>query len=282
MSQLPPIAPGYDGSPFHYASLVVLEVLYLTEADPLRPYLDGSGLELATFEDGLAATGFNFQMYTSVFPGSLESTMEIELNAFAYPAGAEQPAMTFRGWVMGADQSKLIGSHRVHVPCDDPTAIDAGKKLYGEPKFETRFIPDFPVPNGGGGTAWSFVCCDPEHPPSPGGGDDARRHAIYTCDAQLAGLDPVLSNPAPVTVYGTVTVEGPDHGKPVGARWNILRPFETYFLDPSDAGRVELGYGDSQHPMQADVKRMIGDAAAAVVRTTVSPPAAIQSRTYWL
>ena len=277
---LPPIAPGFDGSAFYYASLVVLEVLYLVDGDRVRPYLDGSGLEIATFEEGRAAAGFNFQMYTSVFPGSMGTIMEIELNAFAYPADAAQPAVSFRDWVLGADQSKLIGSHRVHVPCDNDTAIAAGTELYGEPKFKTQFIPDFPVPNGPGGTTWSFVCCDPEHPPT-GDDEDARAHAIYTCAAQLDGLDPVLSNPAPITVYGTVTAEGPDKGKPIGARWNILRPFETYFLAPGDANRVELGYGASQHPMQADVKRIIGDAPASVVRSTISPPAAIQSRTYW-
>lgn len=46
-------------------------MLYLNEADTLRPYLDGSGLELATFEDGRGAAGFNFQMYTSVFADSM-------------------------------------------------------------------------------------------------------------------------------------------------------------------------------------------------------------------
>jgi hypothetical protein len=278
---LPPIAPGYDGSAFYYASIAVLEVAYLTDADKLRPYLEGSGLELATFEDGQAATGFNYQMYTAVFPGGMNAITEIELNVYAYPEDAEQPAMTFRDWVMGADQSKLIGSHRVHVPCDQDTAIAAGKTLYGEPKFKTQFISDFPVPNGPPGTDWSFVCCDPAHPPAGDGDADARAHAIYTCEAQLAGLDAVYSNPSPITVYGVVTADGPDKGKSIGARWNILRPFETHFLDASDCDRVELGYGDSQHPMQADVKAMIGDAPAAMVRTTVSPPAAIQSRTYW-
>lgn len=106
-------------------------------------------------------------------------------------------------------------------------------------------------------------------------------HAIYGCDAELAGLTPVLSNPAPITVYGKVTVEGPDRGKSVGARWNILRPFETYSLDAADRGRVKLWYGDSRHPMQADVARLIGKAPAAVVRSTISASAAIQSRTYW-
>lgn len=278
--QPPPIDPAYDGSPFYYASLAVLEVLYLVDVDTLRPYLAGSGLEVATFEDGRAAAGFNFQMYTSMFPGSMGTIMEIELNAFAYPSGAHQPMLSFHDWVTGADESRLIGSHRVHVPCDDDVAIAAGMKLYGEPKFKTQFLADFPLPNGPGGTAWSFVCCDPAHPPA-GDDADARAHAIYTCSAQLAGLGAVLSDPSPVTVYGAVTVDGPTKGRPVGARWNILRPFETYFLGPGDGARVLLGYGASNHPMQADVRRMVGDAPAVVVRTTVSPPAAIQSRTYW-
>ena len=278
---LPPIAPHFNAAPFHYASLAVMEVLYRVDPQPLDAHLAGSGLEVATFADGTAAAGFNFQMYTTMFAGSMETIMEIELNVLACPSGCEQPLVSFEDWVMGADQSKLIGSYRVHVPCDDDIAIEAGKKLYGEPKFKTRFIVDFPVANSAGGTTWSFTCCDPAHPPA-GDDADARAHAIFSCSARLGGLDAILSNPSPITVYGSVTVSGPDHGKPVGARWNILRPFETYFLPPTlDAPRVELGYGESSHEMQADVKEMIGSATAAVVRTTISPPAAIQSRTYW-
>jgi hypothetical protein len=277
---LPPIAPGFDGGPFYYASLVLLEVLYLVDAQPLHPYLTDSGLELAAFEDGQGAAGFNFQMYTSAFPNGLGAIMEIELNVFVYPAGATPPATTFHDWVMGADQSKLIGSHRVHVPCDNDRAIEAGTKLYGEPKFKTQLIPNFPVHNSPGDTTWSLVCCDPDHPPTTDD-PDGRKHAIYTCEAKLAALNPVLSNPAPITVYGTVTADGADKGKPIGARWNILHPFETYLLAATDAHRVALGYGDSKHPMQTDLKHIIGNATASVVRTTISPPAAIQSRTYW-
>jgi hypothetical protein len=180
---------------------------------------------------------------------------------------------------MGAEQTKLIGSHRVHVPCDDDVAINAGKTLYGEPKFKTQFIPASPVLNGPPNARWAFVCCDPDHPPA-GDDQDARAHAIYTCETHVEGLSIEISNPSPITVYGTVTAEGPDHGKPIGARWNILQPFSTYKLAPGD-GRVQLGYGRSEHPMQADVKHMLGTADASIIRTSISPPSAIQSRAYW-
>ncbi len=48
---------------------------------------------------------------------------------------------------MGDDQTKLLGNHRIFVPCDSDVAIDAGEKLFGEPKFKTSFLLNLPSPN---------------------------------------------------------------------------------------------------------------------------------------
>ena len=44
--------------------------------------------------------------------------------------------------VEGDDQTKLLGNHRIFVPCDDPVAITAGEELFGEPKFKTTFLTE--------------------------------------------------------------------------------------------------------------------------------------------
>jgi hypothetical protein len=286
--ELPPESPEM-AYPFFYGSLNVCEALYLVPAERLRPYLKDSGLELYVFEKGQGCVGFNFQMYTSQFANGMGTTMEIELNIVAYPAerAAQVPRISFVDFVLGLEQTKLLGNHRVWVPCDDQVAIDAGVQKFGEPKFKTQFIPDLVTLNSPQTRQWSFVCCDPSFPPPTSGqGSDAvaREHAIFTFTADLRDLDAVMSNPSPITEYGYFPTD-PEHpekrGRLIGARWNILQPWQTCFLSETTDGRITLAYGSSTHPMQGDMKQMIGDAPPRVVRTVTSPPSAIQSRSYY-
>lgn len=278
---LPPMAPG-DEVPFYYASLFDVEVLYLVDPETVKSHIAQPELELFTFAEGKAAVGFNFQMYTSHFPDSMGRTMEIELYALTVPKGRSVPTIDFRDWVLGMDQSHLIGYYRFFVPCDDPIAIEAGERKFGEPKFKTAFIPSFPSLNGEPTGLWAFTCCDPSYPPPPEGKEPGdREHAIFGLEAQAEGLLPEPSYPETITLYGKVTQAGPDKDKVVGLRWSVLGPWQTYFLDAGEAGRVKLRFGESAHPMQKLMKELIGDTPAAVFRTYASPPASVQPRTYW-
>ena len=86
-------------------------------------------------------------------------------------------------------------------------------------------------------------------------------------------------NPSPITEYGTY------ERKLIGTRWNILTPFRTYFLQASEAGRIQLTYGEPEDKigkkMQEDMKATIGEAPAVVVRTVQSPPAGVENRSYY-
>lgn len=262
---LPPIPAGF-GMPFYYSSLSNFEVLYLTDAGVAARYLEGTGLQAALF-DGKACVGFNHQLYTAQFPGGASITQEIELNILAYPAALAGivASVTFPQFVAGDEQSKILGNHRVWVPCDADLAIKAGKELFGEPKFKTSFTINIPSPNDATVTTWSITCQDPANP----------KLAIFTCVADLRGLDAVLSNPAPHTEYGSVG------GRLIGCRWNVLSPYETYFLDAGASKRVALTIGKSTHPMAADMKALIGSSPAAAVRSFQSASAATQSRAYY-
>lgn len=198
-------------------------------------------------------------------------TQELELNILAYPESAAGivPSISFEEFVRGEDQTKTMGNHRVRVPCDDPVAIDAGKTLFGEPKFRTTFTVDMPSLNGTNATNWKFTVNDPKHPKD-------KKRFIFTCVADLSGLSPHPSNPSPLTVYGKFK------GWPIGARWNILQPFQTYFLKREQQRRVRLIYGQSSHPMRDEAQRMIGTARPLVVRTFQSAPAATQSRSFYI
>ncbi len=290
-----PSVPAPLSMPFYYASLNNCVVHYLVDPKNVEPYLKGTVLLPALF-DGKACVAFNFQAYTGQFSGAVDQppaewgtsaygiTQEVELNIVAYPASQKDnlPQVSFEQWVMGEEQSKLMGNHRVWVPCDSPPAIQAGEELFGEPKFLTSFgvnIPSFnPVrnPNVAGYEAqwvqaWGFKVNDPT---------DAKLD-IFTCILDVSDMQSVPGNISSITEYGM-------HDKqPIACRWNILQPLKTYFLptpcsEKNSVSRVKLTYGQSTHPMKTDMEKLIGDSPAVAVQTFISDPAAIQSRAVFI
>lgn len=262
---LPPIPAGF-GLPFYYASLSNFEVFYLTDAAVAASYLEGTGLQAVSF-GGKACVSYNHQLYTAQFPSGASITQEIELNILAFPSALADlvAVVSFEQFVLGDEQTKIMGNHRVWVPCDADLAIKAGKELFGEPKFKTNFTISIPSANDPSVTTWSITCQDPKNPKS----------SIFTGTADLRGLDSVLSNPAPHTEYGKFG------GRLIGCRWNVLSPYETYFLDAKSSKRVTLTIGDSPHPMAKDMKTLIGSSPAVAARSFQSAAAATQSRAYY-
>lgn len=290
-TSLPSVPPPLT-MPFYYASLANCVVHYLVDPENVRPFLKGSALLPALF-DGKASVAFNFQAYAGQSSGGVDLppqqwstgpcigvTQEVELNIVAYPRARESslPAVGFEEWVLGDEQSKLMGNHRVHVPCDSPVAIEAGIKLFGEPKFKTTLrsnLPSYnPVRESGPADyrpewveTWGFRVDDP---------DDTVQD-IFTCIADLNGLVPVPGNISPITEYGTHA------GRPIACRWNILQPFRTFFLrSGAEAERIRLTYGHSRHPMQKDMRALLAGARVGAVQTLLSTPAAVQSRAVFL
>jgi ketosteroid isomerase-like protein len=284
---LPDIPLGFT-MPFYYASLTNVSVFYLVPATRVEPYLNGTGLKAALFEDQ-AVVSYNFQLYCGHFSAGKDApvsqwmnsgagiTQELELNIVAFPEGQVGlvSQVSFEQFVLGDEQSKLLGNHRVHVPCDADIAIAAGKTLFGEPKFKTSFSINLPSPNPVRQNTspyqpewlqdWGFQVNDPNDP----------KKAIFKCVAKLEGLSKVPGNISPITEYGTFG------GRLIGCRWNLLQPMDTYFLCPEEAHRVALTLGSSDHVMRRDMEKLIGDSPARAVQTFLSAPAAIQSRAYY-
>lgn len=265
---IPPIPVGFQ-LPFYYSSLSNCEVLYLVDAEVARSYLINTNLNLAIF-DGRGCASFNYQLYSGQFPTGENVTQEIELNIVAYQASRAPniAEVTFEQFIFGEEQTKLLGNHRVHVPCDDEIAIKAGKELFGEPKFKTTFTVNIPSLNDPKVKIWQFTCNDPHEPKSKDG-------YIFSCQADLRHLDLLPGNFTPITEYGT------DQGKLIGARWDILEPFAVFLLNKEEQHRVEISYGLSNHPMRKDMELLIEQNPAAAVRVFQSRPVAIQSRAYY-
>ena len=268
---MPPIPAGFQ-MPFYYASLVNCAMYFPVEPGVLKPYLKGKPVKPALFDDqGLVY--FNYQLYTAHFPGFMSLVTEIELNIVSYPVAVEShvPALSLREFISGEDQTKLYGNLRVRVPCDNPQAIKAGVELFGEPKFQTTFNAALPSLNDPTVKSWQFICNDPAA--TDLSKDDGSY--IFKANADLLGLDAVAGNVSPTTEYGIVD------GRLIGARWNILEPHRTYFLDSKQSKRVKVSYGTSQHQMKKDMQALLGKAPCAAVQTFASKPCAIQSRAYY-
>jgi hypothetical protein len=281
VAKLPPVVnKAEDVPPFYYGSHNIIEVLYRVNPANVAPYLQGSGLQAATFSDGGTLAGFMFQLYTSQFNNGTEGTTEIELNAIALPQGRPIPQMTAHEWAMGLDQSKVIGNQHIWVPCDDPVAIQAGIQKYDEPKFLTQFVTDVPSVNVDPAQDWNWICLAPGFTPSKDPKIN-QQNSIFYCNVSTKGLTPGMSNATPITEFGKVTAAGPDKGKLIACRWDFPYPWPTWFLGSSDAGRVKIGYGNSTHPMQAAMKAMLAGGTPFVVRSNTSPPSAIETRTYY-
>jgi hypothetical protein len=262
---LPSIPEGF-GLPFYYSSLFNVGVFYQVPVERVLPYLKDSGLVPAVL-DGLAVVSYNYQLYTGQFPTGSSVTQEVELNILAVPENSQRlvAIVSFEEYMRGEEQTKLMGNHRVWVPCDSENAIQAGVRLFGEPKFKTTFNVLLGSLNAPAQQTWMFSVQDPSL-------DD---EAIFSVTVDMTGLTAFPGNFSPITEYGR------HEGHLIGCRWNMLQPVNTYFLAPTDQARVQLQLGPSTHTMKTDVQHLIGDTPAGAVRLVQSAPAAIQSRAYY-
>lgn len=268
-----PTIPACLSMPFYYSSLTNCAVFYRVDPCRLSPYLKNKGVEAVLF-DAKGVVSFNYQLYTAQFDWGMSVVSEVELNILVYPtseASKVPEELSFQEFVLGNEQTKNMGYWRMHVPCDNEHAIDAGRRLFDEPKFQTTFTTELPSLNDEGSSGsrlWKFTCRDPAFPESDG-------HCIFSCEADLRKLDAIAANCSPITVYGFYKK------KLVGARWNILQPFSTYFIDSNEHKRIKLSYGQSTHKMKEDMNILIGNSPAVALQTLQSPPVSIQSRAYY-
>ena len=274
----PPLPEGII-EPFWYGSLQSFWLYYRADPEEVAARLPGlpgnEGLEVALFDfDGErgALVSLDFQCYTGHGPGFLESVHEVEYNVYAFPRARVPavPALTVHEYLAGQDQTKSIGGYRIHVPCDSPGAINAGRGLYGEPKYLAQFQYATPTLNDPSITTWSYsVLQDVDG--KPGG-------LVYSIDADLQGLTARPQNPSPLVEYGVV-----EHGERrhvIANYWNFYGPFETYLLAGEGSGRVSLGLGPSPDPegLLDDIRALIGTRAPYAAQSFTSAPVASECR----
>jgi hypothetical protein len=274
---LPPVAAPYQ-LPFHYGALHMVGVDYLVDPEPVRATLAKHHPALAAAEfGGRALVSLNYQLYFAQYATGGAVTQEIELNVLAHPAGAagRVPAVDYPQYAQGWDQTRLLGIARIQVLCDNPLAIDAGRRLFAEPKYPGWFESAMPSPNGPPGAAWSVRCLAAEA--APEGGLVRRDEELFAFSVDLTGLPAVPVNNSPITGYGTT-----EQGRALAGPMAIHQPGHWFALDGADAGRARLTVPAGGSPIGADLGTLIGDAQAAGAWTYQSAPVAAHNRPYYL
>lgn len=262
---LPPIPAGLN-MPFCYASLSAIWVYFEVPPDRVAPYLKATGLQPALFE-GRAVVCFDFQRYTAHLGGLLSTVNEVELNVLAVPTvRAEQaPALTLAQFLAGNEQTKVVGAFRLHVAADNPAAVAAGRELFAEPKFLTTFRYQVPDLNDPGLTLWDVTCNDPvdEH------------QYIFSLRADEAPMRFSPSAMSPVAQYSR-----DDQGRLMSCTWNLHGLFRSALVGSGPA--PVLAFGASPHAMRRDMQALLEGVPPAAIQIFTSPPAATQSRGFFV
>jgi hypothetical protein len=294
-SRIFPALPQGFQEPFWYASLQSLWLYYRVDAELLRGRLPAlahdDGYEVALFEfDGGETAGLaslDLQRYTGLGTSFLATADEVEFNFYVYPRVRRHgvPLMSWQDYLAGVEQTKTIGGYRLHVPCDNPVAVQAGQGLYGEPKYLAVFQCTVPSLNGPPSAAWSYsVYQDLAPPPAPGHPHSPQQGPlIYTLQCDLTGVVPAPASPSPLIEYGALAGEGGAlHA--VANYWDIWGPFDTYVLaglDPPFQAQLTLGTEPDPTGTLDDLKLLIGDAQPVAAQVYTSPPVSAESRGWY-
>ncbi|WP_086823975.1 hypothetical protein [Streptomyces sp. NRRL B-24572] len=277
---LPPVPEPFR-LPFHYGALHQVGIDWLVDPAPVRELLakHHPDLTAAAFEGGRALVSLNYQLYFAQYAFGGGVTQEIEFNVIAHPTteGARLPRLTYAQYAQGWDQTKLLGIARLHVVCDNPFAIRAGRELYAEPKYPGWFEVGLPSLNGPTGDTWTVRC----KAASIGPDDTLEQDDTPLLDltAKLDGLAAVAANSAPITGYGTDR-----EGRLLAGPMNVYQPYRWYDLSaPGCSERTRLEVHAPEGDLGRDIGTLLGGGApAAGAWTYQSPPVAAHNRPYYL
>lgn len=319
MSNVMPPIPATLSMPFYYASLQTHWLYFPVDLELARKALSKTECEPYVFSDlGTAVAVLNFQRYTSTGNSYLGTTVEVEFNIVAFPRierGRVASSMTLMQYLYGEDHQKVIGPFRLHVPAASPIAVQAGRELFGEPKFMCAFVTAVPSLNNPPPTSpirhelrevtfqspsrWEYTVQtairsggtdqNPTFEPGP---------AIYSLDIDLDGLAPIGANATEIVEYGHLGLLPSDHeltregfawteehprpaGALVGGRWNLFGTYAVCEIGASTPFSLTFGpaVGSS---MKLDMERLIGSRRPVAFGLFESPPAAAESRAFYV
>lgn len=262
---LPEIPEGL-GSPFYYSSLSSLLLLFAVPPRGVELGPSGHLFKLAELSE-TAVAAISFQRYLADYGTDTLVITELELSALVVPKShpKEFSGISLEQFAKGEEQSLSVGFLPVAVACDAEPAVNAGIKLFGEPKFLARMSSQAPSTNvPGSGARWTVSYTR----------DTTAATTDFTLSCDLSAQRSTQVNAAIVTTYGCVA------GNPVGSRWNIYQAGDLYFpIVVTDI--VSLAVRDDD-PVVSSFAASVGSGSLAAVREHRTRPVAARGRPYSL
>jgi len=283
---MPKLPKKFDTFPFYYASLQCQWMYWYTTVEAAEPFVKDTGLCVAKFPDERgeekAVILLNFQRYTAHYDNSLGTVNEVEFNLLAYPKNRVPgvPKMSLMEYLHGRDQTKTIGHLRLHVAADNAIAVEAGRDVFGEPKFLGKFnytvpalnakmVGDPPVQS----EKWWIQLVNPDDPET----------FVYDLTADfgsLKGRQWARTNCTPIPEFATGL------GRTIWTRWTIVGLFDTAMLTDEEGRKKAKDYtlkiGDNDFPMTRDMRALFTDMTPVAAQVFESPPACIEPRGFYV
>ena len=234
---------------------------WYTTLEAAEPFVKGTGLCVAKFpvknakgiEEDRAVILLNFQRYTAHYDNSLGTTNEVEFNLLAYPANRSPgvPRMALWEYLHGRDQTKTIGHLRIHVAADNKVAVEAGRAVFGEPKFYGEFRYKVPSLNAHMTKSipptqkhkWRIDLVNPDDPDT----------LVYRLQSDFKGFEWTKTNCTPIPEYATGL------GRTVWTRWTIVGLFDTVMLTREQQRKITLEIGGNDFAMTRDMRALFTD-----------------------
>lgn len=280
---MPKLPEKFNTFPFMYASLQCQWMYWYTTVEAAEPFVKGTGLCVAQFPvdvgngkiESRAVILLNFQRYTAHYDNALGTVNEVEFNLLAYPANRSPgvPEMELWEYLHGRDQTKMIGHLRLHVAADNEVAVEAGRKVFGEPKFFGKFNYSVPSLNakmvGHPPTQkqeWNIDLINPDDPDT----------LVYSLKSDFSGYQWTKTNYTPIPEFATGL------GRTVWTRWTIVGLFDTIMLSDQQATNIQLDIGDNDFAMSKDMRALFTDKNPVAVQVFESPPACIEPRGFYV
>jgi hypothetical protein len=281
---MPKLPAQYDSFPFYYASLQCQWVYWYTSVEAAEPFVKGTGLCVARFpvtnekgeQQDRAVIVLNFQRYTSHYSNGLGTTNEVEFNLLVFPANRVPgvPKMELWEYLYGNDQTETIGHLRLHVAADNKIAVEAGREVFGEPKFFGVFNYEVPALNAPMSKTtpptqlqkWRIQLVNPDDP------DDF----VYRLQSDFTGYQWTKTDSTPIPEFATGL------GRTVWTRWTIVGLFDTAMLSKEQGKAIKLEIGANDFPMTRDMRALFTDMTAVAAQTFDSPPACIEPRGFYM
>jgi hypothetical protein len=219
--------------------------------------LENLGFNIATFDEpefGYVALSPMF--YTALFgeqvteknqPG-MKIISEVEFTVLVYPKRNfdRVPQVTFKEFILGHEQQKLIGQYRLSVVCDSLAAVYGGRNKYGEHKFLGDINYKISTFNNNTRNPLPITF---EMQTYQWGGAGKSEQMIFSLSAIIDNTNSITSDISPLIVYGAEPPEKHPIKKqrPIASRRNyLISLFQIYFPNNENI-KINIKYGSCKN-----------------------------------